>query len=98
MTVISYIFYCNIQRTVFFNVYKKRRFSGNIRIWVRSSRPTKADRQGLFSVLVYCADCGNKLHFALCRGNLFLFCHAAETARHIGTQKVPLAYSTFTFA
>ncbi len=30
-------------------------------------RPTKADRQGLFSGLVYCADCGSKLHFATCR-------------------------------
>ena len=30
-------------------------------------RPTKAERQGLFSGLVYCADCGSKLHFATCR-------------------------------
>lgn len=30
-------------------------------------RPTKADRQGLFSGLVYCADCGSKLHFATCK-------------------------------
>ncbi len=29
--------------------------------------PTKAERQGLFSGLVYCADCGSKLHFATCR-------------------------------
>ncbi len=30
-------------------------------------RPTKAERQGLFSGLVYCADCGSKLHFATCK-------------------------------
>ena len=30
-------------------------------------RPTKAERQGLFSGLVYCADCGSKLHFAICK-------------------------------
>ncbi len=30
-------------------------------------RPTKADRRGLFSGLVYCADCGSKLHFATCK-------------------------------
>ena len=30
-------------------------------------RPTKAGRQGLFSGLVYCADCGSKLHFATCK-------------------------------
>ena len=29
--------------------------------------PTKAERQGLFSGLVYCADCGSKLHFATCK-------------------------------
>lgn len=27
-------------------------------------RPTKAERQGLFSGLLFCADCGGKLHFA----------------------------------
>ena len=27
-------------------------------------RPTKAQRQGLFSGLLFCPDCGNKLHFA----------------------------------
>ncbi len=27
-------------------------------------RPTKAERQGLFSGLLFCADCGSKLHFA----------------------------------
>lgn len=27
-------------------------------------RPTKAERQGMFSGLVYCADCGSRLHFA----------------------------------
>ena len=31
-------------------------------------RPTKAERQGLFAGLVYCADCGSKLHFATCKG------------------------------
>ena len=30
-------------------------------------RPTKAERQGLFSGLVFCADCGSKLHFATCK-------------------------------
>lgn len=30
-------------------------------------RPTKAERQGFFSGLVFCADCGNKLHFATCK-------------------------------
>ena len=30
-------------------------------------RPTKADRQGLFSGLVFCADCGSKLHFSTCK-------------------------------
>ena len=30
-------------------------------------RPTKAQRQGLFSGLLFCPDCGNKLHFATCK-------------------------------
>jgi hypothetical protein len=30
-------------------------------------RPTKAERQALFSGLVYCAGCGSKLHFASCK-------------------------------
>lgn len=30
-------------------------------------RPTKAERQGLFSGLIFCADCGSKLHFATCK-------------------------------
>ena len=30
-------------------------------------RPTKAERQGFFSGLVFCADCGSKLHFATCK-------------------------------
>ena len=29
--------------------------------------PKKAERQGLFSGLVYCADCGSKLHFSTCK-------------------------------
>jgi site-specific DNA recombinase len=30
-------------------------------------RPAKAERQGLFSGLLICADCGSKLHFATCK-------------------------------
>ena len=30
-------------------------------------RPTKAQRQGMFSGLLFCPDCGNKLHFATCK-------------------------------
>ena len=30
-------------------------------------RMTKADRQGMFSGLLFCADCGSKLHFATCK-------------------------------
>ena len=30
-------------------------------------RPTKAERQGLFSGLLFCPDCGNKLYFATCK-------------------------------
>ena len=30
-------------------------------------RPAKAERQGLFSGLLYCVDCGGKLHFATCK-------------------------------
>lgn len=30
-------------------------------------RPTKAERQGFFSGLVFCSYCGNKLHFATCQ-------------------------------
>lgn len=30
-------------------------------------RPTKADRQGLFSGPLFCPGCGNKLHFATCK-------------------------------
>lgn len=30
-------------------------------------RPTKAERQGLFSGLLFCSDCGSKLHFATCK-------------------------------
>lgn len=29
-------------------------------------RPTKATRQGIFSGLVFCADCGSNLRFAIC--------------------------------
>lgn len=36
-------------------------------LWANKRRPTKAERQGLFSGLVYCADCGSKLHFATCK-------------------------------
>lgn len=30
-------------------------------------RPAKAERQGIFSGLVYCADCSGRLHFATCK-------------------------------
>lgn len=30
-------------------------------------RPTKTGRQGLFSGVAYCADCGSKLYFAACK-------------------------------
>lgn len=30
-------------------------------------RPTKAERHGFFSGLVFCSDCGCKLHFATCK-------------------------------
>ena len=30
-------------------------------------RPAKAEGQGLFSGLLFCPDCGNKLHFATCK-------------------------------
>lgn len=30
-------------------------------------RPAKAERQGFFSGLLFCPDCGNKLHFATCK-------------------------------
>ena len=30
-------------------------------------RNTKTNKQGLFSGLIYCADCGSKLHFATCK-------------------------------
>ena len=30
-------------------------------------RPTKATRQGMFSGLISCADCGSKLHFSTCK-------------------------------
>lgn len=30
-------------------------------------RHTKTNKQGLFSGLIFCADCGNKLHFSTCK-------------------------------
>ncbi len=30
-------------------------------------RNTKTNKQGLFSGLIFCADCGSKLHFATCK-------------------------------
>lgn len=30
-------------------------------------QPTKAEQQGMFSGLIFCADCGSKLHFATCK-------------------------------
>ena len=40
-------------------------------------RNTKTNKQGLFSGLIFCADCGSKLHFATCkrRTNLYPITH-----------------------
>ena len=50
-----------------FNDFHARDTSKKIRAVMRANkrRPAKqAERQGLFSGLLYCADCGSKLHFA----------------------------------
>ena len=47
------------------------RFAGSVgqgaELRKNKRRPTKAERQGLFSGLLFCPDCGNKLHFATCK-------------------------------
>lgn len=55
--------YCNtheatVEEAVFEQVQELR---------ANKRRPTKAKRQGLFSGLVYCTDCGSKLYFATCK-------------------------------
>ncbi len=59
------------QQAIFFNTHEAivedAVFERVQELRANKRRPTKADRQGLFSGLVYCADCGSKLHFATCK-------------------------------
>ena len=59
------------QQSIFFNTHEaiveNAVFERVQELRANKRRPTKADRQGLFSGLVYCADCGSKLHFATCK-------------------------------
>ncbi len=59
------------QQSIFFNTHEAivedAVFERVQELRANKRRPTKADRQGLFSGLVYCADCGSKLHFATCK-------------------------------
>lgn len=48
MTVISYIFYCNIQRTVFFNVYKKDDFQAILGYGFGPAAPEKQTDKDCF--------------------------------------------------
>ena len=55
------------QQAIFFNTHESivedAVFERVQELRANKRRPTKADKQGLFSGLVYCADCGSKLHF-----------------------------------
>ena len=59
------------QQAIFFNTHEAivedAVFERMQELRANKHRPTKADRQGLFSSLVYCSDCGSKLHFATCK-------------------------------
>ena len=59
------------QQAIFFNTHEAivedAVFERVQELRANKRRPTKADRQGLFSGLIYCADCGSKLHFATCK-------------------------------
>ena len=59
------------QQAIFFNTHEAivedAVFERVQELRANKRRPTKAERQGLFSGLVYCADCGSKLHFATCK-------------------------------
>ena len=59
------------QQAIFYNTHEaiveEAVFERVQKLRANKRRPTKAERQGLFSGLVYCADCGSKLHFATCK-------------------------------
>ena len=59
------------QQAIFFNIHEAivedAVFERGQELRANKRRPTKADRQGLFSDLVHCADCGSKLYFATCK-------------------------------
>ncbi len=59
------------QQAIFFNTHEAivedAVFERVQELRANKRRSTKAERQGLFSGLVYCADCGSKLHFATCK-------------------------------
>ena len=58
-------------RTIFHNTHEaiveEAVFERVQELRANKRRPTKAERQGMFSGLVFCADCGSKLHFATCK-------------------------------
>lgn len=59
------------QQAIFYNTHKAivedAVFERVQELRANKRRPTKAERQALFSGLVYCADCGSKLHFVTCK-------------------------------
>ena len=59
------------QQAIFFNTHEAivadAVFERVQELRANKRRPTKAERQALFSGLVYCADCGSKLHFVTCK-------------------------------
>ncbi len=59
------------QQSIFFNTHEAivedAVFERVQELRANKRRPTKAERQALFSGLVYCADCGSKLHFVTCK-------------------------------